>query len=63
MLPPSMRCAYATEVLGYGSPSGSENIVKHGTQSTRRKGKKLMERAASYVKKKLPLSESTNSIQ
>ncbi|EYC46262.1 hypothetical protein Y032_0403g829 [Ancylostoma ceylanicum] len=62
MLPPSMRCAYATEVLGYGSPSGSENIVKHGPQSNRRKGKKLMERAASYVKKKLPLSESTNSI-
>ncbi|KAK6741342.1 hypothetical protein RB195_009282 [Necator americanus] len=61
MLHPAMRCAYATELTSYGSPSGNENTIKHGT--TRKKGKKLMERAASYVKKKLPMSESTNSIQ
>ncbi|KHJ98140.1 hypothetical protein OESDEN_01883 [Oesophagostomum dentatum] len=61
-LHPAMRCAYATEVAGYASPSGSENVVKNGVQSSRRKGKKLMERAASYVKKRLPLSESTNSL-
>ncbi|CAJ0598858.1 unnamed protein product [Cylicocyclus nassatus] len=61
MLHPAMRCAYATEVTTYSSPTGSENVVKNGTQSAR-KGKKLMQRAASYVKRRLPLSESTNSV-
>uniref|UniRef100_A0A0K0CUM4 Myosin_tail_1 domain-containing protein n=1 Tax=Angiostrongylus cantonensis TaxID=6313 RepID=A0A0K0CUM4_ANGCA len=37
MLHPAMRCAYATEVACYNSPSGSENIVKHGSRSARRK--------------------------
>ncbi|KJH40379.1 hypothetical protein DICVIV_13670 [Dictyocaulus viviparus] len=37
MLPPAMRCAYATEVTTYNSPSGNENIVKHGNQSKKKK--------------------------
>ncbi|KJH45265.1 hypothetical protein DICVIV_08681 [Dictyocaulus viviparus] len=37
MLPPAMRCAYATEVTTYNSPTGSENIVKHGNQSEKKK--------------------------
>lgn len=62
MVHPSMRCAYATEVGAYNSPSGSENLVKHGSQSTRRKsGVKFLLRASAYMKRKLPLSDSTNS--
>ncbi|XGW23644.1 hypothetical protein V3C99_005678 [Haemonchus contortus] len=58
MLHPAMRCAYGTEVGNYSSPSGSENVVKQG--SARRKSAKFFQRASSYVKKKLPMSESTN---
>ncbi|VDO43060.1 unnamed protein product [Haemonchus placei] len=58
MLHPAMRCAYGTEVSSYSSPSGSENVVKQG--SARRKSAKFFQRASSYVKKKLPMSESTN---
>ncbi|VDK50971.1 unnamed protein product [Cylicostephanus goldi] len=39
MLHPAMRCAYATEVTTYSSPTGSENVVKNGTQSARKSKK------------------------
>ncbi|WKX92060.1 hypothetical protein Q1695_010247 [Nippostrongylus brasiliensis] len=60
---PAMRCAYATEVTTYCSPSASENAVKHGATSERRKSgvKPIFQRASSYVKKRLPLSESTSN--
>ncbi|KAJ1347200.1 hypothetical protein KIN20_002203 [Parelaphostrongylus tenuis] len=64
MLHPAMRCAYAAEVVGYNSPSGSENVIKHGSHSSRRRsGIKFLQRASSYVRRKLPLSDSTNSLQ
>ncbi|KAK6018377.1 hypothetical protein OSTOST_16041 [Ostertagia ostertagi] len=62
MLHPAMRCAYALEVGAYSSPTGSENAVKHGS-ARRKSGAKFFQRASSYVKKKFPLSESTNSQQ
>ncbi|PIO70096.1 hypothetical protein TELCIR_08058, partial [Teladorsagia circumcincta] len=61
-LHPAMRCAYALEVAGYTSPTGSENTMKLGS-ARRKSGAKFFQRASSYVKKKFPLSESTNSQQ
>lgn len=62
MLHPAMRCAYATEVAAYNSPTGNENTVKHGRFSERRRsGVKLFHRATSYVKKRFPMSDSSNS--
>ncbi|KAK5980627.1 hypothetical protein GCK32_002087 [Trichostrongylus colubriformis] len=61
MLHPAMRCAYGVEMGAYNSPTGNENTVKHG--SARRKSGMFFQRASSYVRRKLPLSDSTNSHQ
>ncbi|KAJ1354599.1 hypothetical protein KIN20_011589 [Parelaphostrongylus tenuis] len=60
LLYPTIRCAHVTEVEACTLPLGSKNVVKQGHQSAKRRNK-LFQRASSYVKRKLPLSDSTNS--